>query len=80
MDSPYTWTCPGCGATVVVPSYCRRDGQPLDARRLGQVARALCGCWVASLPENSCLRLLEAIMAGARTRDPRGRGALGTGS
>ena len=67
MDSTDTWTCPGCGAAVAVSSYCRVACEHPETDRQGQVARALCGCWVVDLPESGLMRLLEAMTAGTGT-------------
>ena len=46
-----------------------------DERRLDQLAQALCGCWVVTLPESGLARLLEAIVAGEESHDECGRWA-----
>ncbi|MCE5253252.1 MAG: hypothetical protein LLG45_03430, partial [Actinomycetia bacterium] len=64
MGSPALRRCPDCGAVV---SMCADVGQTpahCDDRRLDQVTRALCGCWVMRLPESHVIGLTCAIMAG----------------
>jgi hypothetical protein len=68
MAIPHTYRCPGCGATVDLPEYCFAGGRSYPAERLGQVARAVCGCWIVDLPEGGFHRLLSAVTAVAGTR------------
>lgn len=73
--APETWKCPGCGASIALPAHClAADVRPGD-RRLDQLAQALCGCWVVTLPESGLARLLEAIVAGEESHDECGRWA-----
>lgn len=65
MATPHTWKCPGCGASVRLPEYCFADDRSYSAERLGQVARAACGCWIEKLPECGFYRLLGAVAAGS---------------
>jgi len=46
-----------CADVGQTPAHC-------DDRRLDQVTRALCGCWVMRLPESHVIGLTCAIMAG----------------
>ena len=68
MATLHTWKCPGCGASVRLPEYCLAGGRPYSDERLGQVARAVCGCWITKLPEGDFHRLLGAMAAGASGR------------
>lgn len=68
MATPHTWKCPGCGANLRLPEYCFTGGRSDSAERLGQVARAACGCWIAELHEGGLYRLLGAVVAGAGDR------------
>ena len=66
-----TWNCPGCGRALELradrgANGDRPDGGP-DDRRLDQLARALCGCWVVELPDKGLARLLRAILTGDDT-------------
>ena len=65
MATPHTWKCPGCGTDVRLPEYCLGGGRSYSAERLGQVARAVCGCWIVELHEGGFYRLLSAVAAGA---------------
>ena len=78
MDSPQTWICPGCGRVVTLPAYCRPKGEHPDAKAMGQLARALCACWVGGLSEGGLLDLLEAVSTKADRRGLRGAGGPGS--
>jgi hypothetical protein len=59
-----TWKCPGCGAIVAFPADLGPAGGPAGGRHLDQLAQALCGCWVAKLPDKGLARLLRAVIIG----------------
>ena len=67
--APETWKCPGCGASIALPADCMAAAIRPDERRLDQLAQALCGCWVVTLPESGLARLLEAIVAGEESHE-----------
>jgi hypothetical protein len=69
MSAPTTWKCPGCGALVALPVECLSTNVGPGDRRLDQLAQALCGCWVVTLPESGLARLLGAIMDGEESED-----------
>ena len=64
MCASISWRCPGCGATVFLAAEYGAAGLRSDDRRLDQLAQALCGCWVAKLPDRGLARLLRAIWTG----------------
>ena len=64
-----TWKCPGCGAVVALPAECLSGNIGPDDRRLDQLAQALCGCGVVTLPESGLVRLLGAIMDGHKCEE-----------
>gem|GEM_PF-3109749 len=64
--TPNTWKCPGCGAPITLPRECARNGDTPPDKRLDQLAQALCGCWVVTMPEKGMVRLLAAILGGNR--------------
>ncbi len=68
MDPCDIWTCPSCGAGVCPPTYCRLPERGSEAEHKGRLTRAVCGCWVAGLPESATLRLFEAFMTGLAIR------------
>jgi hypothetical protein len=68
-SAPSTWRCPGCGAVVALPAECLAANVGPEGRRLDQLAQALCGCWVVTLPETGLVRLLGAIMDGQECKD-----------
>jgi hypothetical protein len=80
MDSSHTRTCPSCGAVVVLPSYCRLAEDGADAERISKLTRAVCGCWVAQLPEDATLRLVKAVASESKECAPFRLGALKTGT
>lgn len=69
MEVPTTWKCRGCGALVDLPAECFSRGVGPGDRRLDQLAQALCGCWVVTLPESGLARLLGAIMEGEESEE-----------
>jgi hypothetical protein len=80
MDSPHTQKCPRCGAAVVLPTYCRVGEGPPNAKRLDQVARAVCGCWAVDLPEEATLRLVKVLAEGLTEPGSRRLGTLKAGT
>lgn len=63
-----------------MPADYGKDGACADSRRLGQLAQALCGCWVDRLPNSGLSRLLGAIMTGNEFYDDRDLGFTGSRS
>lgn len=72
MDSVGERRCPDCGALVPLPTDVLDASKYPDKRHLDQVTRALCGCWVARLPDGRALGLASAIMAGDEACDKQG--------
>jgi len=68
---PASRKCPGCGAIVTLPLGCLDADSPEAEDRLDQLARAVCGCWVVTLPDNALGRLLGAITAEERASADR---------
>jgi hypothetical protein len=70
MLSPTSWKCPSCGATVTLPSGPRkttdRNEMSGSDRRLDQVARAVCGCWVRGLSDDELGRFVLELTKGSR--------------
>jgi hypothetical protein len=64
---------------VTLPVDFRTAEGPPDEQRLEQLAQALCGCWVISLPETGVMRLLEAIMGGENS-ESEGDGRVAAGA
>ena len=61
MEVCHTWKCPGCGALVALLAAAPPSVDAQTEKKLDQLARASCGCWVAVIPEWGMNRLLEAI-------------------
>lgn len=66
-DTPNTWKCPGCGAIVSLPQDFAAGDEPPTEKRLNQLAQALCGCWVVTMPDRGLDRLLAVILGGDRS-------------
>jgi hypothetical protein len=77
MDTCDSWKCPGCGALVVLPVIYPQPVDVLGERKMDQLARASCGCWVASLSEQGVTRLLEAIVGFDEDMSDRRRAIAG---
>jgi hypothetical protein len=63
-DDRATWTCPDCGAVVVLPFALQKDDGSKPGRTFDRIARLLCGCWVSALSDDDTLRLFTAVMSG----------------
>ena len=63
-NASLTWKCPGCGADIVFSAGVGLPDGSVEGGHLDQLAQALCGCWVAKLPDKGLARLLRAVIIG----------------
>lgn len=64
---------------MTLPAYCRVAEGDSGAERVEQVARAVCGCWTAELPEETALQLFVVLICGSQNGGPHRLDALGAG-
>lgn len=69
---PKEWKCPGCGAFITLPQDFSSSEEPPTEKRLDQLAQALCGCWVVTIPQRSLSRLLAAVLGGREAQGSEG--------
>jgi len=63
---------------VTLPADCLSKNLPPERRRLDQLAQALCGCWVVTLPESGLVKFLGVIMNAEDSEDRNNRRVVST--